>query len=210
MLFLFLQNSGADNISTYIAVLAFLVSVVAVYFSYKTAEHQRLSTSATLLSTFTATFDSPEMCKCRKSFAERLLDENKREQIDLASSERVLELFEEIAYLTRRKVLDKGMVWNHFFWFIERYYHAVTKPTNLIEKARKDQKSNTIYQEIVWLYDELGRFDIKESKVKKYIPPDGEQVEKFLLFECQLDIENNKNTLPIIPTKTINKSKLQT
>ena len=175
--------------SDVIALCALAVSVIAVAFSYQAAKYQWLSTSAALLSSFNASYDSAEMRAARKSFAEKLLDEDKRQQIDLANSEKVLEFFEEIAYLTRRKVLDKGMVWNHFSWFLERYYQAVTKHPNVFERTRKEQQSSAIYQEIDWLYCELQKVDQKENKLSEYSALTEEQVKKFLLYESKLNIK---------------------
>ena len=56
----------------------------------------------------------------------------------------VLLFFERLAYLTRRGVLDRAMVWDTFFWELERYYIAVTQPANLLEeygRARPAQVS---------------------------------------------------------------------
>ena len=175
--------------SDVIALCALAVSVIAVGFSYQAAKYQWLSTSATLLTSFTTSYDSAEMRAARKSFAEKLLDDDERQRIDLASSEKVLEFFEEIGYLTRRKVLDKGMVWNHFSWFLERYYQAVTKHPSMLERTREEQRSSAIYQEVDWLYYELKKIDRKEDKLSDYSTLSEEQVEKFLLYESKLSVK---------------------
>ncbi|MGC2238046.1 MAG: hypothetical protein WA584_17935 [Pyrinomonadaceae bacterium] len=199
-----LIDSDSWKPETFIALLAFVVSIIAVGVSFITAHYQKLSTSATLLHSYVIFYESPEIRKSRKSFASKLLDEEIRNNIDLRNTELLLDFFEEIAYLTKREVLDEGMVWNHFFWFVERYYQAITnKPINLIKKTQEEQQSYTIYQEIKWLYEKLGKFDKKESRKFKYLfftgkyqPPSQEEVKIFLKYESQLIINESSDILP--------------
>lgn len=183
----YFQSLSLESLNVIVAFSALAVSVIAVGFSYQAANYQRLSTSATLLASFTAFYDSAEMRQARRTFAEKLLDEDKRQQIDLTSSEKVLELFEEIGYLTRRKVFDKGMVWNHFFWFLERYHQAVSKPPSVLERTREEQRSSAVYEQIDWLYCELRKFNKKGRKLPNYSAPSDEHVKQFLLYESKLD-----------------------
>lgn len=174
-----------------VEVSALIISVaalaIAVYFSHKTAKYQLLSTSANLLTLFVAKYDSGEMKKARNKLAKRILDIRIKDDIDLGDdSEPILELFEEIAYLTRKKVLDAGMVWNHFFWSFERYYLALTVQVNLIDKTRIEQRSPTIYQEVDWLYEHLKKIEISENRINDYAQPSEEQIVKFLKAESRL------------------------
>ena len=81
--------------------------------------------------------------------------------------------------MTKRNVLDLGMVWNSFDWYIEFYYPAVTSPLNHIQNARSRTKSQTLYREIEWLYTELCKVSTKEEGAKEYIKPSDEEIKKF-------------------------------
>ena len=76
----------------------------------------------------------------------------------------ILSWFENIAYLTRRGVLDRGMVWNKFFWDLEHYYLALTHPVDLLALARQGSKCPTLYQALEWLYWALRSLDEAERQ----------------------------------------------
>jgi hypothetical protein len=98
----------------------------------------------------------------------------------------VAEFFEELAYMTKRGVLDKGMVWNSFFWPIEHYYPALTSPPSLLEKARLDSHASTLYRELPWLYGELCLVCAREEGWSTYMLPNTEEVKQFLEDEIKL------------------------
>ena len=129
-------------------------------------------------------FDSQEWLGHRSHFAKMLLQD--RSSIDLRRDTPFAEFFEELAYMTKRGVLDKGMVWNSFFWEIEHYYPALTAPTNLLEKARLDTHSFTLYRELPWLYKELCSVCAREEGSSAYMPPKAEDINQFLEDEIKL------------------------
>ena len=106
--------------------------------------------------------------------------------MDLSNDYMALQFLEEIGYMTRRGVLDKGMVWNSFFWFLEPYYLALREAPDLIESVRQQEQSRTIYREIVWLYDELCKVSAEEDGISEYIPIANDKVMKRLLDESIL------------------------
>jgi hypothetical protein len=158
--------------------------IVALIFHSKNLKHTRLSTSAKMVSDLVSLFHSEEWLAHRSHFAKMLLQD--RSSIDPSGDSPVLEFFEELAYMTKRGILDKGMVWNSFFWVIERYYPAVTGPPNLLEKARLDSHSFTLYRELIWLYKELSTLCAKEEGSSVYMPPNAEDVKHFLEGEIKL------------------------
>jgi hypothetical protein len=131
-------------------------------------------------------FNSVEMRKHRRHFAQMLLDRNSLP--DLLKDAPVPEFFEQIGFMTRRRVLDKGMVWNSFSWWLEYYYVAVTRERNLIAEARSQIRSPSVFREIEWLYKQMCAFEMKEEGKREHIPPSSEDVRSFLGEESRLDL----------------------
>lgn len=168
-----------------IAICALVVSSVAIGISFWTARRQQRTASASLLTTLANTFDSAEMRAKRQKFAFRLLEIDDRKNLDLYEIGSILDFFEEISYLVKRGILDKGMVWSHFFWHIEGYYQAITEPTNLIVEIREKYKFPNLYSRLEWLYKELSELCAKENQIP-YEPPDHAAVTIFLTNETQM------------------------
>ncbi|HVS82045.1 MAG TPA: hypothetical protein VHE60_09955 [Pyrinomonadaceae bacterium] len=161
--------------------------IVALVFYTLNLRSTRLSNSARMVLDLLQTFNSDEMRGCRRSFATRLLDKNS--PVDVRRDVPVLEFFEQVGYLTRRKVLDEGMVWNCFFWSLELYFLAVTRDPNLIATAREENKSPSLFQEIEWLYSRLCKVDMKEESAVEHIPPHSDYVRLFLEEESKLKVQ---------------------
>src|SRR5260221_4452992 len=145
-----------------VSALAACVGVaVALFFHIKNLASARLSNSAKMVLDLAHAFDSIDMRHHRRRFAKALLES--RASIDPSKDIPVLQFLEEIGYMTRRGVLDKGMVWNSFFWFIEFYYPAVIAEPNLLEEARRRTHCTSLYREIAWLYRELSVISASEE-----------------------------------------------
>jgi hypothetical protein len=86
--------------------------IVALIFHIKNLADTRLSNSARMVLDLVGIFDSPDMRQRRAAFAKMLRHD--RGSIDVVWNTPVLEFFEELGYMTKRGVLDKGMVWNSF------------------------------------------------------------------------------------------------
>ncbi len=166
------------------AIAACIGVIVALTFHIKNLAHTRLSNSAKMVLDLVNVFDSREWLGHRSRFAKMLLED--RSNIDLRRDTPVAEFFEELAYMTRRKVLDKGMVWNSFFWPLEHYYPALTASPSLIEKVRSDSHASTLYRELPWLYQELCAVCAKEEGWSTYMPPNAEEIKQFLEVEIKL------------------------
>jgi len=166
------------------AIAACIGVSAAIFFQIKNLKQTRLSNSAKMVLDCVAIFDSSEWLDHRSRFAKMLLDN--RTGIDPRRDTPVLEFFEELAYMTRRGVLDTGMVWNSFFWVIEHYYPAVTAPPNLLEKARKESGSRTLYRELIWLHKELCIVCAREEGSAQYRPPTDDEIKQFLEDEVHL------------------------
>lgn len=95
------------------ALAACTAIVVSLWYYTRNLALTRLSNSAKMVGDLVAKFEEKEMREYRRLFATDLLNGTK---IDILGHVPVLEFFEEVGYMTRRGVLDKGMVWNSFFW----------------------------------------------------------------------------------------------
>src|ERR1700722_858829 len=155
--------------------------IVALIFNIRSLANTRLSNSAKMVLDLVDAFDSNHLRVHRRMFANAILHE--RGKMDLSNDYMALQFLEEIGYMTRRGVLDKGMVWNSFFWFLEPYYLALREAPDLIESVRQQEQSRTIYREIVWLYDELCKVSAEEDGISEYIPIANDKVIKRLLDE---------------------------
>jgi hypothetical protein len=90
-------------------------------------------------------------------------------------AEPILDFFETMALLQRRKALDKEMVWHTFFYWIDHYYEA-TK--NLI-KARQNVDP-LVWNDFVAFVESLRKYQADRSGALPYRPPTPEQVTAFL------------------------------
>jgi hypothetical protein len=168
------------------AIAACIGVIVAIILHIRNLAHTRLSNSAKMVLDLVNIFDSPEWLGHRSRFAKMLLED--RSSIDLRRDTPVAEFFEELAYMTKRKVLDRGMVWNSFFWPIEHYYPALTASPNLVEKARLDSHASTLYRELPWLYRELSAVCAREGGWSSYMPPNADEIRQFLQDEIRLGL----------------------
>ena len=78
---------------------------------------------------------------------------------DFAELEDVLDFFETLAMLTRKKALDVYMVWHTFDYWIERYY-AIAKPHIL----RRQAEEPGVWEDLDWLMPRLRKLQAKKGK----------------------------------------------
>jgi hypothetical protein len=109
-------------------------------------------------------------------------DSNYSEQnsVDL---EAVLDFFEGLAILVRKKSIDKELACNYFYYWLDCYRELANE---YVLQWRK--KTPGTWYNIDWLYQELTKVEYKGSKVK-YLGPDKELLEIFINDERNLDVE---------------------
>ena len=146
------------------------VAIAAWWVASQTVKETRLYNTMNLATTLSQRFD--EMKTERKIFATTILSELSKDSPNvetiIPTSCPVLEFFEDLGYLTRRGLVDHGIVWTHFFWVIERYHIALTSlsPTNFncIERLRELEGNDPLlYQEFEYLFTTLQKHGIKEQ-----------------------------------------------
>ncbi len=93
-------------------------------------------------------------------------------------AEPILDFFETMALLRRRKALDKEMVWHTFFYWIDHYYEA-TKDSIAV----RQQSDPLVWRDFVAFVSELRKFQSSRKGAKSYRPPSSAQVVSFLKEE---------------------------
>jgi hypothetical protein len=159
------------------ALAACTAIVVSLWYYNRNLALTRLSNSAKMVMDLVAKFEGREMREYRRLFANELLS---GAELDLLGHVPVLEFFEEIGYMTKRGVLDKGMVWNSFFWWLAPYFEQSERS---IKIAREHLQSRVYFREIEWLYRELCKVAAKEQGQQHYIPRSPEFNAQFLRHE---------------------------
>ncbi len=160
-------------VSALIACASVIVSLlIAAWQSGQT----RIANSAKMTFDYVNKFESDEWRLKRAEFSKKLV--NSRKLIDLKEDCPVLDFFEEVAFMTRRKILDNEMVFNSFAWWILPYYGAIIDNPNLLDEARgKDGPLDKyLYCETERLFKELS---------KKYGVYSKEQIAAFLNSEIE-------------------------
>ena len=191
-------NAIAAIASAAAAMIALFVAALTAFYQRKSLQHAWESNSASMVTKFVDDWQSAHFRHFRKRFANQLLEVRKLKSNDPQAVEfiqrigivdvPVLGFLENVAYLTRRGVLDRGMVWNKFFWEVERYYIAITHPANLINEWRRGDQT-TIYCEIEWLYRNLLPYDREQRNlVVGKGGPDASEMTTFLKEESNLEI----------------------
>lgn len=151
------------------------VTAAGVYYA-RVLALTRLTNSAKMVMDLNKEFNSPEMRVHRREFAATLLD---KRPLNLRNDAPVLEFFEEVGYMTRRKVLDAGMVWNSFTWCLEPYF-LTSKAA--IEDVRKDTHRPGFFSETEWLHKKMTELDRKYEN-QKYMERSKEDLKEFLTQE---------------------------
>jgi hypothetical protein len=186
------------------AIAACLGVIVALVFHIWNLRRTYLSNSAKMVLDLVNDFNSEEMRGHRRDIAKKLSTPDERKEVDLRNDIPALEFLEELGYMTRRGILDKGMVWNSFHWFVEFYYLALKQPTDLIGNVRRERSSPTLYRELEWLYYKLINIDSKEKRrpQEKYTTPPGHtdvsnaQIIDFLKDEASLPQKTSQPSPP--------------
>lgn len=170
MQFLIVSNINWDAIAGIASAFSVIGAFVALIIALKNVKETRLYNSMNLATNKAQRFD--EMKIERKRFATNILRELNSDYPNVESiiptSCAVLEFFEDLGYLTRRGLVDHGIIWNHFFWWIKRYHYILTElfpNCNCIVQLRKiDDNDPQLYQEFEYLFSEMQKHDLREKK----------------------------------------------
>ena len=112
--------------------------------------------AADLLMRFEQNFFGAEKLKQRSLAA----GNNLADPDDFVEMEDILDFFETIAMLTRKRALNLYMVWHTFDYWIERYY-GVAK-SYIHERQKRDPG---VWEDLSWLVPKLEKLNAKKKRV---------------------------------------------
>jgi uncharacterized membrane protein YidH (DUF202 family) len=134
--------------------VSFVSAAVALAaFSYQ-VHRARFNQSVDLLFRLENDFFGADKAKQRSLAAQNFLANS----ADFLEMEDILDFFETIAMLTRKKALDVYMVWHTFDYWIERYY-AIARPHILKRQASEPG----VWEDLAWLVPKLAQLQSKKS-----------------------------------------------
>ncbi len=139
------------NIVSLAQILGVLVAICALIYQIR---RSRFSLNVELCLKLEDKFNSPDFHKIRSNAAKLIL------KGDLLKAEDVFDFFETLGYLVHEKALDKEIVWNTFFEWVQGYWSA---GVNYIQEARQKDKDQTIWEEFEYLYNELLKVQRKRA-----------------------------------------------
>ena len=156
--------------------VAIVLSVIILYVQLKRA---RFSQSVDLILKLEQRFNKDEdMIEARRKAAEALRVNPVSPSPDI---EDVLDFFETLALLVRRKALDKEMVWHTFYYWMHRYW--------LLSKAyirEKQESKPTFWEDYVRLEEQVIAIERKKSKSNADIDLPKDEPEEFIREEGNL------------------------
>src|SRR5919108_1005734 len=100
-----------------------------------------------------------DMLRARPLAAEALLRHEYNEGVD-----DVLDFFETIAILTRKRALNKELVWHTFFNWIDGYYQAAER---YIKTEQREERAT--WEDLRWLCKKLCKFEKRKEKFQMRI-----------------------------------------
>ena len=173
-----------DNHAALTTAVATLILAGVGYFQLKKLH---LSNSLNILFKLDYEWDSQRMRKRRKNLSstlrfylkkERNLNEiSETDWVELQNIvEDVIDLFEKIGHLLKRKYFELETVYQMNSYYIQGYWE-MCKKTGYVDKLRKEKEDNDFYNQFEWLYDTI----LKKYKLKAF-------TEKELLDFCEEEI----------------------
>ncbi len=96
---------------------------------------------------------------------------------DSLEAEPILDFFETMALLLRRKALDEEIVWHTFFYWIDHYYDAAKEAI-----ALRQQRDPLVWKDLVAFVTRLRRFQAAQ-RGGQYEPLTSDNVAAFLAEE---------------------------
>jgi len=157
-----------NALSAWAAVTASLIAIIALIIE---SRRTRFQVGVDIFLKFNDRFFENEAMKIVRRKAANGILTGKNEEVD-----DVLDFFEEIGLLLKRKAIDEKFVWHSFYHWVHRYYF-LTK--SYVDTVRKDD--DTIWEDFVWLHDRISNYekkrrncsdqdlDLEESDLKEFL-----------------------------------------
>src|SRR5260370_21201647 len=137
MLLLFVDYNAVAAWSGLAAAVAALLGVGVIVFTMMAENRRaRFLLSADLIFRLSEGFDGADIRRARRAAVESVKENGPGDFDD------VLDFFELVGMLTRRRALDEEMVWATFYYWINNYWHI---SQNHISTVRRDNGDNTVW-----------------------------------------------------------------
>ena len=164
----------APVIATFVTAFATLIVAVVTKLQLK---HSRTALGVGLLLKLEDRFDEPALKEARSSAAIALQAGHQTDDLEI-----VLDFFETLGLLIRKKTIDEELVWNSFSYWVMRYA-TLAKPQ--IERRRKDESDKTYYQEFDYLVERINYFEVKKRHLVATATITDNQIASFLSEESR-------------------------
>ena len=169
--------------------VAIFVSIVVLIIQMRRA---RFSQSIDLTLKLEQRFSgSEDILKARKKAAETLQSNMSSPSTDVDD---ILDFFDTIGLLVRKKALDKEMVWHTFYYWLHRYSILLE---DYIAKRRKT--SPATWEDMVDLEKAVVSLELKRCKSKADIEITDDDLKEFLAEECSLEAKTANNSIHTDP-----------
>jgi len=173
-----LNVSNADVPWIALTALGSLIAAIAtIYGICKTTKTQKEVASVDILLRYENKFESKKMRKHRKGLASTILNDSK-DFVTQGEHESVLDFFESIGMLMRKKYLDPESIWVSFGYYIIRWRKVCQNYINHIRTVHHD---NTLYEEFEYLADKICKIEEKKRNGMNSISK--EELDNFLREE---------------------------
>jgi len=127
-----------------------------------------------------AQYDSSDMRGIRRRLADKLLSDLKSVEVE----DSLPLYFENLAILSRRRLLDRDLMWNTFVFDVPRYWHVLK---HYVEFCRKKFANPAIYEEFQLLATQLS--SQTRSPLGTELPPldlSEDDIREFLRYESRI------------------------
>jgi hypothetical protein len=174
------------SLDTFLIMITAAASWVIIGVTYWAARNQSKDSkniaSVQIIIIYIQQFEGKDMLLERSKLAEQIL--NKAEHKDI--QEPVMDFFETVGLLLRRKILDTEMVWANFAYYAILWEHVCR---DYIKEERKLKNNDpTIFADFQYLADEMIKEDMrKRNKKREEIIPTNKDVQEFLNEEKEND-----------------------
>lgn len=163
------------SIPQWLPVSVSLVSTTLALIAFSYQVHRaRFNQSVDLLFKLESDFFGKNKIEQRAKAAENLLQNPE----DFSETEDILDFFETVAMLTRRKALDKYVVWHTFDYWIERYVAVAASHI-----ADRQQRDPGVWEDLAWLVPQLRQMQSRKNGPQsvQYTPA---ELQRFLREEA--------------------------
>jgi hypothetical protein len=140
-----------------IAILGLIASIMTLIVQTRLALRQ---SRVELLLKVNDDFDADQMQEARATAAKTILKSRAGDKVDMSDVDDVLDFFETVALLVRRKALIEEFVWHSFLYWMRRYFLLCKDYIDTIQK-KPDERSR--WEDMVWLYPRLLRIEKEKN-----------------------------------------------